>query len=70
MAKHRVSLWQSLLIALCVAIAPVAMALGAPDELRKVSVVSFGLFGDQRVFQRARQPAPRKSLRTVLGPSQ
>jgi hypothetical protein len=51
MAKHRVSLWQSLLIALCVAIAPVAMALGAPDELRKVSVVSFGLFGDQRVFQ-------------------
>ena len=40
MAKHRVGLWQSLLIALCVAIAPVAMALSAPDELRKVSVVS------------------------------
>jgi len=47
MAKHRVSLWQTLLIALCAAIAPVATALGAPDELRKVSVVSFGLFGDQ-----------------------
>jgi hypothetical protein len=26
-------------------------AQGAPDEPRKVSVVSFGLFGDQRVFQ-------------------
>jgi len=51
MTKHRASLWQSLLIALCVAVAPVATALGAPDELRKVSVVSFGLFGDQRVFQ-------------------
>ena len=51
MAKYRVSLWQTLLIALCVVIAPVATALGAPDKLRKVSVVSFGLFGDQRVFQ-------------------
>ena len=51
MAKHRMSLWQTLLIALCVVIAPVATALGTPDELRKVSVVSFGLFGDQRVFQ-------------------
>jgi Peptidase C13 family len=51
MAKHRVSLWQSLLIALCIAIAPVTTVLSAADELRKVSVVSFGLFGDQRVFQ-------------------
>jgi peptidase C13-like protein len=32
--------------------APISGAAEAADELRKVSVVSFGLFGDQRVFQR------------------
>ena len=69
MAKHRVNLWQTLLIALCVAIAPVATALGAPNESRKVSVVSFGLFGDQRVFQ-SEATGPRKSLQTILGQSQ
>jgi Peptidase C13 family len=53
MAKHRVGrLRRSLLIALCVAITPISTAVDAADELHKVSVVSFGLFGDQGVFQR------------------
>jgi Peptidase C13 family len=52
MAKHRVGRLRFVLIALCVAITPISTAVDAADELHKVSVVSFGLFGDQGVFQR------------------
>ncbi len=50
MSWHRIRPWRSMLIALVLA-ALSSIAGNAADELRKLSVVSFGLFGDQRVFQ-------------------
>jgi hypothetical protein len=41
----------ALLIALVLAVAPLVSPMHAVEDARKVSVVSFGLFGDQRVFR-------------------
>ena len=61
MSWHRIRPWRSMLIALVLA-ALSSIAGNAADELRKLSVVSFGLFGDQRVFQsEATGAAPKTS---------
>ena len=41
----------ALVVALALALVPLGTAVNAADDLHKVAVVSFGLFGDQRVFQ-------------------
>jgi hypothetical protein len=52
MCKHWLSRLPTPLIALCLTLVPLCTALNAADDSHKLSVVSFGLFGDQRVFQR------------------
>ena len=47
------------LIALALIVAPPASMVHAVGDAHKVSVVSFGLFGDQACLE-ARQPAPHK----------
>jgi hypothetical protein len=47
----RVPLLGALLIAFVLAISPPIAAVQAVESIRKVSVVSFGLFGDQGVFK-------------------
>ena len=47
-----ISLLGALLIALVLTVAPSGSPVHAVEGARKVSVVSFGLFGDQRVFRR------------------
>src|SRR5947209_16885549 len=51
MSRHCVDRLRLMLMALLLTLAPIPGAADAAEELRKLSVVSFGLFGDQRVFQ-------------------
>jgi hypothetical protein len=51
-SKSWVSRLGAPLIALVLTIAPLASPVHAVEDARKVSVVSFGLFGDQGVFRR------------------
>jgi hypothetical protein len=52
MCKHWLGRLRAPLIALCLTLLPPCSALHGADDTHKLSVVSFGLFGDQRVFQR------------------
>src|SRR5262249_20482352 len=52
MAKHWLRRSHAAAIALALALLPLAAGVEAAEELHKPAVVSFGLFGDQRVFQR------------------
>ena len=51
MSKHWLRLLHTALVALALALVPLGRGVNAADDLHKVAVVSFGLFGDQRVFQ-------------------
>ena len=51
-SESSVSRLSALLIALFVTIAAMHAPVHAAEDLRKVTVVSFGLFGDQGVFRR------------------
>ena len=51
-SKSSVSRLSTLLIALFVTFAALHAPVHAAEDLRKVTVVSFGLFGDQGVFRR------------------
>jgi len=59
-SKSWISRIGALLIALALAVAPPVSTVHAVGDAHRVSVVSFGLFGDQGVLE-ARQPAPHKS---------
>src|SRR5262252_9918223 len=51
MLKHWLRRLHTALIALALALVPLGTGVNAADDPHKVAVVSFGLFGDQRVFQ-------------------
>src|SRR5262245_21716705 len=51
MSKHWLRRSHTALIALALALVPLGKAVNAAEDPHKVAVVSFGLFGDQRVFQ-------------------
>src|SRR6516164_6997402 len=51
MSKHWLRRLHTALVALALALVPLGTAVNAADDLHKVAVVSFGLFGDQRVFE-------------------
>ena len=51
MSKHWLRRLHTALVALALAFVPLGAGVNAADDLHKVAVVSFGLFGDQRVFQ-------------------
>ena len=51
MSKHWLRRLHTALIALALALVPLGKGVNAADDAHKVAVVSFGLFGDQRVFQ-------------------
>jgi hypothetical protein len=51
MSKRWLRRLHTALIALALALVPLWKGVNAADHLPKVAVVSFGLFGDQRVFQ-------------------
>src|SRR5947208_7961314 len=51
MSKHWLRRLHTALIALALALVPLGTGVNAAEDLHKVAVVSFGLFGDQRVFQ-------------------
>src|SRR5215831_9653442 len=51
MLKHWLRRLHTALIALALALVPLGTGVKAADDPHKVAVVSFGLFGDQRVFQ-------------------
>src|SRR5215813_10262710 len=51
MSKHWLRRLHTALVVLALALVPLGTAVNAADDLHKVAVVSFGLFGDQRVFQ-------------------
>src|SRR5262245_16923741 len=50
--KSRISHLNAILIALVLTVAPLVSSAQAVENARKVSIVSFGLFGDQGVFRR------------------
>ena len=50
-SKSWISLLGALLVALALTVAPSGSPVHAVEDARKVSVVSFGLFGDQGVFR-------------------
>jgi len=52
MAKHWLRRLHAAPIALAMALLPLAAGVNAAEDVHKPAVVSFGLFGDQRVFQR------------------
>src|SRR5215472_10337191 len=51
MSKQWLRRLHTALVALALAFVPLGAVVNAADDLHKVAVVSFGLFGDQRVFQ-------------------
>src|SRR5262249_7476515 len=51
MSKQWLRRLHTALFALALALVPLGTGVNAADDLHKVAVVSFGLFGDQRVFQ-------------------
>src|SRR5215475_11880112 len=51
MSKHWLRRLHTALVALALALVPLGTGVNAADDPHKVAVVSFGLFGDQRVFQ-------------------
>src|SRR5262245_15034036 len=51
MSKRWLRRLHTALVVLALALVPLGTAVNAADDLHKVAVVSFGLFGDQRVFQ-------------------
>ena len=51
MSKHWFRRLHTALIALALALVALGKGANVADDPHKVSVVSFGLFGDQRVFQ-------------------
>ena len=52
MDKHSLRPLHAAPIALALALLPLAAGVAAAEDLHKPAVVSFGLFGDQRVFER------------------
>src|SRR5215475_3567450 len=51
MSKHWLRRLHTALVALALAFVPLGAGVNAADDLHRVAVVSFWLFGDQRVFQ-------------------
>src|SRR6516225_7611199 len=51
MSKHWLRRLHTALVALALGFVPLGVGVNAADDQHKVAVVSFGLFGDQRVFQ-------------------